>query len=67
MYFIGYDLGSSSVKACLLDGATNKPITSAQYPKTEMPMKALRPGWAEQAPERATRLSDRINALRTNV
>ena len=51
MYFIGYDIGSSSVKACLLDGATNKPISTAQYPKKEMSMMALHPGWAEQAPQ----------------
>ena len=51
MYFLGYDLGSSSVKATLLDADKNKVVTSAQYPKTEMPMLASQPGWAEQEPE----------------
>lgn len=51
MYYLGYDLGSSSVKATLLDSKTNKVIASAQHPKTEMSMLALHPGWAEQDPE----------------
>lgn len=50
MYFIGYDIGSSSVKACLLQADTNKIITSSQHPKTEMSMIAHHPGWAEQEP-----------------
>lgn len=51
MYFIGYDVGSSSVKATLLDAQTNRAIASAQYPKTEMSMIAHQAGWAEQNPE----------------
>ena len=51
MYTIGYDVGSSSIKACLLDIETNQVIASGQYPKVEMPMIALQPGWAEQKPE----------------
>lgn len=51
MYFIGYDIGSSSVKASLLDAHTNQTIASAQYPKQEMGMIAHHPGWAEQHPE----------------
>jgi len=51
MYFIGYDLGSSSLKAALLDGKTGKTITSAQYPDQEMSMLAHQAGWAEQDPE----------------
>jgi len=51
MYFIGYDIGSSSIKATLLDGHNNREVCSSQYPKTEMSMIAHHPGWAEQKPE----------------
>jgi xylulokinase len=50
MYFIGYDVGSSSLKAALLDSETGKPIASAQFPDQEMPMIAHQAGWAEQDP-----------------
>ena len=49
--FIGYDIGSSSVKATLIDADTNKAVSSAQHPKTEMNMIAVQAGWAEQHPE----------------
>jgi xylulokinase len=51
MYLIGFDIGSSSVKASLLDAETGKLVKSAFYPKTEMPISALKPDWAEQDPE----------------
>lgn len=51
MYFIGYDIGSSSVKATLIDADTNKAVSSVQHPKTEMNMIAVQAGWAEQHPE----------------
>ncbi|MFT6810539.1 MAG: xylulokinase [Saprospiraceae bacterium] len=51
MYFLGYDIGSSSVKAALLEASSNTTIASAQFPKTEMSMIAHQPGWAEQNPE----------------
>jgi xylulokinase len=50
MYLLGYDLGSSSVKASLLDAEKGTCIASAYYPKTEMSIIALKPGWAEQDP-----------------
>ncbi|MFK7982959.1 MAG: xylulokinase [Saprospiraceae bacterium] len=50
MYFIGYDVGSSSLKAALLDAKTGKTIGSAQFPDQEMPMQAQQAGWAEQDP-----------------
>src|SRR6187551_3812212 len=50
-YLFGYDLGSSSVKASLIEVETGKTIASAQSPSEEMPMKAVKPGWAEQDPE----------------
>ncbi|MEQ8583790.1 MAG: FGGY family carbohydrate kinase [Marinoscillum sp.] len=51
MYFLGLDIGSSSIKAALVDGATNKQIAVAQYPETEMDMISVQSGWAEQEPE----------------
>ncbi len=50
-YLFGYDLGSSSVKASLIEIATGKTAASAQSPSEEMSMKALKPGWAEQDPD----------------
>lgn len=50
-YLLGYDLGSSSVKATLVEVSTGTTVASAQSPGEEMPMTALQPGWAEQDPE----------------
>lgn len=51
MYLIGYDLGSSSVKASIVDAATGECVATDFFPKKEMGMKSLQPGWAEQNPE----------------
>ncbi len=51
MYLLGYDIGSSSVKASIIDASTGKCIGSAFHPKQEMGIKALKSGWAEQDPE----------------
>lgn len=51
MYLLGYDVGSSSVKASLVQRESGKCVASAFYPKTEAPIKALKPGWAEQDPD----------------
>ncbi len=50
MYLLGYDIGSSSVKAALVEAQTGKCVASDFYPKTEAPIKALKAGWAEQNP-----------------
>jgi xylulokinase len=50
-YTIGYDIGSSSVKAALMDVETGKCLATAISPAQEMPMQAPRAGWAEQDPE----------------
>jgi len=51
MFLLGYDIGSSSIKASLMEAASGKAIASAVSPKTEMAIQAKRPGWAEQQPE----------------
>ena len=51
MYTIGYDIGSSSVKAALFDTSDGSCITSAYSPDEEMTISALQSGWAEQNPE----------------
>jgi xylulokinase len=51
MFFLGLDLGSSSVKACLLDADTNTAVASAFFPETEMAIEAPQPGFAEQQPD----------------
>lgn len=51
MYLIGYDIGSSSVKACVVDAQTGKTLGTAFYPKQEAPILSLKAGWAEQEPE----------------
>ena len=50
MYLLGYDIGSSSVKASLVDAQSGKCVSSAFYPKTEAAIIAVKPGWAEQEP-----------------
>lgn len=50
MYTLGYDIGSSSVKAAVLNVETGAVEASAFSPKKEMPITAIRPGWAEQDP-----------------
>ena len=51
MYLLGYDIGSSSVKASLVRIDTGANVASSFYPKQEMTIKAAKPGWAEQEPE----------------
>jgi xylulokinase len=51
MYLLGYDLGSSSVKAVLLEVKSGRAVASTYYPKEEMPIFAKQEGWAEQNPE----------------
>ena len=51
MCLLGCDVGSSSVKVSVVDKETGLIIGSDFYPKEEAPIKASRPGWAEQNPE----------------
>jgi xylulokinase len=52
MYFLGYDLGSSSVKASILNGETGVAVAKSAYPDDELAIEAKQPGWAEQHPDR---------------
>ena len=51
MYLLGYDVGSSSVKACLVEAESGKIVAQDFFPKVEMQIIANKPGWAEQDPE----------------
>ncbi len=48
MLLLGIDLGSSSVKASVIEGESGDCLASAFYPKDEMNIIAVKPGWAEQ-------------------
>lgn len=51
MYLLGYDIGTSSIKASLVDISTGKCEASAFYPETEAEIIVKKVGWAEQDPE----------------
>ena len=50
-YLLGFDVGSSSVKASLVNADDGKCAASAFFPEKEAPIKAVKAGWAEQEPE----------------
>ena len=50
-YLLGFDIGTSSVKASLVDADNGQCVASAFYPEKEAPIIAHRDGWAEQVPE----------------
>jgi xylulokinase len=49
-FLLGFDVGSSSIKAALLDAGSGMLAASATSPKKELAIDAPRPGWAEQDP-----------------
>lgn len=49
-YLLGFDVGSSSVKASLVDADSGICVASAFYPEKEAPILAVKAGWAEQEP-----------------
>ncbi len=51
MFLLGYDIGSSSVKASLVDVEKRTAVDTVQTPEGEMEIISERPGWAEQDPE----------------
>ena len=50
-YLLGFDVGSSSVKASLVDVESGEIASSAFYPEKEAPIMAVKAGWAEQDPQ----------------
>ena len=51
MYHLGLDIGSSSIKAALVETATGKSRGVVQEPEHEMDILAVKNGWAEQNPD----------------
>lgn len=75
MYYLGLDIGSSSIKAALVEIATGKSLGVVQEPKEEMSMFAQKNGWAEQKPNdwwqhicaAITSLKKQYNVSRTQI
>ena len=51
MYSLGFDIGSSSIKASILHVESGLAIAEGFYPKEEMAIDSPQPGFAEQSPE----------------
>ena len=51
MYYLGLDIGSSSIKVALVEASGGKSVLVVHEPKEEMSMTALKSDWAEQNPE----------------
>ena len=50
-YLLGFDVGSSSVKASLVNADNGKCVSSCFFPEKEAPIMAVKAGWAEQEPD----------------
>ena len=51
MLLLGIDVGTSSIKVSVVDGASQRVLAAAQYPETEREILSYGPGWAEQSPD----------------
>ncbi len=49
--FLGIDVGTSSIKAALLDAETGRHVAIASSPEKELPILSPKPGFAEQDPQ----------------
>ena len=75
MYYLGLDIGSSSIKAALVEIATGKSLGVVQEPEKEMGMFAQKNGWAEQKPDdwwlhvchAITKVKKQYNVSRTQI
>ena len=75
MYYLGLDIGSSSIKAALVEIESGKSLGVVQEPKEEMSMFAQKNGWAEQKPNdwwlhicnAITALKKQYNVSRTQI
>lgn len=50
MYFLGIDVGTSSVKVSIVEASSQRKVCSAQYPAVEAAINSPQPNWAEQNP-----------------
>jgi xylulokinase len=48
---LGYDVGSSSIKATLMEAETGRVLATVSVPDRELEIIAKKPGWAEQHPQ----------------
>ncbi|MFK8061415.1 MAG: xylulokinase [Polaribacter sp.] len=74
-YYLGIDVGSSSIKVALVETESGKSLGVVQEPKEEMSMFAQKNGWAEQKPNdwwkhicnAITSLKKQYNISRTQI
>jgi xylulokinase len=67
-YIMGFDVGSSSVKAALLSITSGEAVALAFSPSTEMEISSPKPGFAEQEPARWwEELQQAVRLLRKQV
>jgi xylulokinase len=67
-YLLGLDIGSSSIKAALVEANTGKIAGTAFSPSSEMEIISVKPGFAEQDPERWWQeLLNAVNKLRQQL
>lgn len=75
MYYLGLDIGSSSIKVALVEIESGKSLGVVQEPKEEMRMFAKNNGWAEQKPDdwwlhicnAITNIKKQFNVSRTQI